>query len=53
MKRQNLKRKHFWTREEEALLSSMIKENYSNKEIALNLGRSESSIRAKRWREKI
>ena len=53
MKRYNLKRKHYWTKEEEILLSSMVKEHYSNKEIALNLGRSESSVRTKRWREKI
>ena len=39
--------------ESKRVLDLMVNSIYTNKEIALNLGRSESSIRAKRWREKI
>jgi DNA-binding NarL/FixJ family response regulator len=50
MKRKNLKRKHFWTQEEEWILLKMLEEEKTTKEISTALGRSESSIRSKRWR---
>jgi IS30 family transposase len=52
MKRRGLKRKHCWTAEEEKELLKMLKKDISIKNIAEELGRSESSIRSKIWRNK-
>ena len=50
MKRKDLKRKHYWTKEEELLLIDFIKKGYKPQKMSELLGRSAASISAKRWR---